>query len=64
MCPPLTEGWLASFYLKGVKPAEFLTYCASKFSTVELDNTLYSIPPLSIVEGWNMKMPARLYLLR
>jgi uncharacterized protein YecE (DUF72 family) len=51
MSPPLTEGWPASFYLKGMKPAEFLTYCASKFSTVELDNTFYRIPPEEWVSG-------------
>ena len=28
-----------------------------QFKTVELDNTLYRTPSLSVVEGWNLKTP-------
>jgi uncharacterized protein YecE (DUF72 family) len=34
-------GWEGSFYPKGVKPADYLSYYATKFDTVELNNTFY-----------------------
>ncbi len=51
------EGWPGSFYPKGMKPADFLSYYATKFNTVELDNTFYRVPSASTVEGWNNKTP-------
>jgi len=29
----------SSFYPKGMKPADYLSFCATKFDTVELDYT-------------------------
>jgi len=51
------EGWVGSFYPKGMQPRDFLSYYASKFNTVELDNTFYRTPAISTVEGWNLKTP-------
>jgi uncharacterized protein YecE (DUF72 family) len=51
------EGWVGSFYPKGMQPRDFLTYYATKFDTVELDNTFYRTPSRSTVEGWNQKTP-------
>jgi uncharacterized protein YecE (DUF72 family) len=51
------EGWVGSFYPPGMKPAEFLSYYATKFNTVELDNTFYRTPAISTVEGWSLKTP-------
>jgi len=51
------EGWEGSFYPKGMKPADFLSFYATKFDTVELDNTFYRTPALSTVQGWNSKTP-------
>jgi uncharacterized protein YecE (DUF72 family) len=51
------DGWEGSFYPKGMKPADFLSYYATKFDTVELDNTFYRTPALSTVQGWNAKTP-------
>ena len=51
------EGWEGSFYPKGMKPADYLSFYASKFDTVELDNTFYRIPSLSTVRGWYAKTP-------
>jgi uncharacterized protein YecE (DUF72 family) len=51
------EGWAGSFYPKDLKPAEYLSYYATKFDTVELDNTFYRTPSLSTVQGWNAKTP-------
>lgn len=32
-------GWEGSFYPPGMKPADYLTYYATKFDTVEVDST-------------------------
>ncbi len=40
-----------------MKPAYYLTYYATKFDTVELDNTFYRTPALSVVRRWNAKTP-------
>jgi uncharacterized protein YecE (DUF72 family) len=33
------DGWLGSFYPKGLKPRDYLSYYATQFDTLELDNT-------------------------
>jgi uncharacterized protein YecE (DUF72 family) len=50
-------GWEGSFYPKGLKPADYLSYYATKFDSVELDNTFYRTPSISTVQGWNAKTP-------
>jgi uncharacterized protein YecE (DUF72 family) len=50
-------GWVGSFYPRGMKPADFLSFYATKFDTVELDNTFYRTPALSTVKGWYAKTP-------
>ena len=50
-------GWPGSFYPEGLKPAEYLTYYAQHFDTVEVDSTFYRIPPISTVRGWSAKTP-------
>jgi uncharacterized protein YecE (DUF72 family) len=37
-------GWEGSFYPKGMKSADYLTYYATKFNTVEIDSTFYRTP--------------------
>lgn len=51
-------GWEDSFYPKGMKPADYLTYYATKFDTVEVDSTFYRIPSAATVNGWARKTPA------
>src|SRR5580700_1896984 len=51
-------GWPGSFYPEGMKPADYLSYYATQFNTVELDNTFYRTPARSVVEGWAAKTPA------
>jgi uncharacterized protein YecE (DUF72 family) len=51
------EGWAGSFYPKGMQPRDFLSFYATKFDTVELDNTFYRTPAISTVEGWSAKTP-------
>jgi uncharacterized protein YecE (DUF72 family) len=50
-------GWEETFYPKNLTPADFLSYYATKFGTVELDNTFYRTPSISTVQGWNAKTP-------
>ena len=50
-------GWDGSFYPEGMKPADYLTYYATKFDTVEVDSTFYRTPSATIVRGWYEKTP-------
>ena len=50
-------GWEGSFYPAGMPAAEYLSYYASKFDTVELDSTFYGTPALSTVQGWYARTP-------
>jgi uncharacterized protein YecE (DUF72 family) len=40
-----------------MKPADYLTYYATKFDTVEVDSTFYRVPSTSTVSGWAGKTP-------
>jgi uncharacterized protein YecE (DUF72 family) len=51
------SGWDGSFYPAGLKPAEYLSYYAQHFNTLEVDSTFYRIPSLSTVRGWHAKTP-------
>jgi len=50
-------GWEGTFYPPGLKPSDYLSFYATKFNTVELDNTFYRNPALSTVKGWAAKTP-------
>lgn len=50
-------GWETAFYPAGMKPAEYLSYYATKFDTVEVDSTFYRTPAVSTVKGWYAKTP-------
>jgi uncharacterized protein YecE (DUF72 family) len=50
-------GWAGSFYPKRMKPAEYLSFYATRFDAVELDNTFYATPALSTVKSWYAKTP-------
>jgi len=64
-CPAFTLGLPPSprqagkglYYPKGMKPADYLTYYATKFDTVEVDSTFYRTPSVSTVRGWYDKTP-------
>jgi uncharacterized protein YecE (DUF72 family) len=51
------DGWKGSFYPRGLKPAEYLSFYATRYDTVELDNTFYRTPALSVVKSWHEKTP-------
>lgn len=48
-------GWPGSFYPAGMKPADYLSFYASKFKTVEIDSTYYGPPSASTVTSWREK---------
>ena len=50
-------GWEDSFYPKGMKAADYLTYYGTKFDTVEVDSTFYRTPSAATVNGWEKKTP-------
>src|SRR6266566_2783209 len=50
-------GWEGSFYPEGTKPADYLTYYAKHFNSVEVDSTFYRAPSKNTVEGWARKTP-------
>ena len=41
-----------------MKPADYLSYYATKFNTVEVDSTFYRTPSAATVNGWERKTPA------
>jgi uncharacterized protein YecE (DUF72 family) len=51
-------GWPGTFYPEDAKPAEYLSYYAREFDTVEVDSTFYRAPSPSTVRGWYEKTPA------
>jgi uncharacterized protein YecE (DUF72 family) len=50
-------GWEHTFYPAEMKPAEYLTFYATKFDTVEVDSTFYRAPSAGTVNGWARKVP-------
>lgn len=50
-------GWEGAFYPAGMKSADYLTYYASRFGTVEVDSTFYHSPSANTVMGWARKTP-------
>jgi uncharacterized protein YecE (DUF72 family) len=52
------DGWENTFYPAGMRPADYLTFYATRFPTVEVDSTFYRTPPAATVRGWYAKTPA------
>jgi len=52
------SGWEGSFYPKGMKATNYLSYYTKQFRTVEIDSTFYGTPSVRTVEGWYEKTPA------
>ena len=49
--------WARRFYPAGVVQHDWLGYYATKFSTVEVNNTFYRLPSQKMVQGWDEKTP-------
>ncbi len=50
-------GWEGTFYPPGTKSADFPSYYATKFNSVEVDSTFYRAPSKATVQGWEKKIP-------
>lgn len=50
-------GWPGTFYPENLKPADYLTYYAMHFDTVEVDSTFYRTPSANMARGWYAKTP-------
>ena len=49
--------WKGKFYPETIPPKEMLTYYASRFKAVELNNTFYRRPQPSTIESWKNQVP-------
>jgi Protein of unknown function DUF72 len=52
------SGWEGSFYPKGMKSTNYLSYYAKQFRAVEIDSTFYGTPSAKTVQSWYEKTPA------
>jgi uncharacterized protein YecE (DUF72 family) len=57
------SGWNGSFYPRGMKPSDYLSFYAERFHTVEVDSTFYACPSPRTVENWNARMDHRTALV-
>jgi uncharacterized protein YecE (DUF72 family) len=51
--------WKGKFYPEDSASTDYLRFYASRFNTVEVDNTFYRIPRVQTVEEWKQQTPAR-----
>jgi uncharacterized protein YecE (DUF72 family) len=51
------NGWQGTFYPRGLKAADYLSYYAEHFSTVEIDATFYACPAERTVANWGARVP-------
>lgn len=49
--------WKGSFYPEKHPQSKFLEFYATKFSTVEINNTFYRFPKAGLLEGWRDGTP-------
>jgi uncharacterized protein YecE (DUF72 family) len=49
--------WKGNFYPADLKDDGWLGYYASKFPSVEINNTFYRLPKESVLEGWASQVP-------
>jgi len=52
-------GWEGSFYPRGLKPSDYLSFYSDHFDTVEVDSTFYACPSPRTVGGWGAKTPPK-----
>ncbi len=51
------RAWRGSFYPADVRTKEWLTFYASKFNAVEINNTFYRMPSDALLEKWQGEVP-------
>lgn len=50
--------WKGKFFPNDIKPAEMLRFYAGHFGAVEINNSFYSLPKASVLEGWLREAPS------
>src|SRR4029453_14781938 len=50
--------WKGSFYPEKLPAKQMLGFYAERFTTVEINNTFYSMPEASVLEAWAAQVPA------
>jgi uncharacterized protein YecE (DUF72 family) len=51
------SGWEGVFYPKGMRSADYLSFYAEHFHTVEVDSTFYGCPSVRTVNNWGARTP-------
>src|SRR5258707_11480790 len=51
------SGWDGVFYPKGMRSADYLSFYAEHFHTVEVDSTFYGCPSARNVNNWAARTP-------
>src|SRR5262245_32856012 len=49
--------WKGTFYPAKIRADEMLAYYGQRFSTVEINNTFYRMPKISVLETWEEQVP-------
>jgi uncharacterized protein YecE (DUF72 family) len=49
--------WKGSFYPEDIKPDGMLTHYATRFPTVEINNTFYRLPKENVIQDWASQVP-------
>ncbi|HET7188555.1 MAG TPA: DUF72 domain-containing protein, partial [Gemmatimonadaceae bacterium] len=50
--------WKGAFYPPTLSDDEWLAFYASRFPTVEINNTFYRLPKQSVLQDWASRVPA------
>src|ERR1700675_2007286 len=53
----IASGWEGAFYPKGMRSADYLSFYAEHFHTVEVDSTFYGCPSARTVNNWAARTP-------
>lgn len=53
------KSWAESFYPSGLSAGQRLNFYATKFPTVEINNTFYRLPTQKAFDVWNRQAPPR-----
>src|SRR5258708_15969889 len=49
--------WKGNFYPESIKPEAMLAWYAERLPTVEINNTFYQMPKVSVLENWAKSTP-------
>jgi len=56
--------WKEDFYLKGLKPADWLSFYAKSFSVTEINTSFYRLPAEETVINWTKKVPKSFFFVQ